>query len=291
VADLTVGLAEAVNATPNGTYGGLVFTDRQLREIRYASLLHDFGKVGVREQVLVKAKKIEGERLESIFQRLHQRTLEAMRDRMLDAWSKGRSFDHDTVGSLLNQQEEETRRLMDLVRRSNEPSVLPQEVALELDLLEGLKYQHWTGDRRNLIERDDINLLKIPKGSLSETERDEIQNHVTYTYRFLSQIPWTTELAGVPDIAWAHHERLNGKGYPRQLKDADIPVQSKLMAVADVYDALTASDRPYKAAVSVERSLEILAKEASVNLLDAEVLRIFMEARIYERTMVPGRTP
>ena len=129
----------------------------------------------------------------------------------------------------------------------------------------------------------------ISKGSLSEDERNEIQNHVTYTYRFLSQIPWTTELANVPDIAWAHHERLNGKGYPRQLKDADIPVQSKLMAVADVYDALTAADRPYKAAVSVERSLEILHQEAKVNLLDQEVLRIFIEARIYERTIALAR--
>ena len=291
VADLTVGLAEAVNTTPNGPYGGLYFNPLQIREIRYASLLHDFGKVGVREQVLVKAKKIEGERLESIFQRLHQRTLEAMRDRMLDAWSKGHSFDHDTVGSLLNLQEEETRRLMDLVRRSNEPTVLPQEVALELNLLEDLTYQHWSGDHRALMAPGDLDLLKIPKGSLSEKERDEIQNHVTYTYRFLSQIPWTSELAGVPEIAWAHHERLNGKGYPRQLTEADIPVQSKLMAVTDVYDALTASDRPYKAAVSVERSLQILEQEAKVNLLDGEVLRIFLEAKIYERTLVQGRIP
>jgi len=137
----------------------------------------------------------------------------------------------------------------------------------------------------------DLDLLKIPKGSLSEKERDEIQNHVTYTYRFLSQIPWTSELAGVPEIAWAHHERLNGKGYPRQLTEADIPVQSKLMAVTDVYDALTASDRPYKAAVSVERSLQILEQEAKVNLLDGEVLRIFLEAKIYERTLVQGRIP
>jgi len=291
VADLTVSLAEAVNSTPNGIYGALHFTPIQIREIRYASLLHDFGKVGVREQVLVKAKKIEGERLESIFQRLHQRTLEAMRDRMLDAWSKGGSFDHDSVGILLNQQEEETRRLMELVRRSNEPTVLPQEVALELNLLEDLTYQHWTGDKRTLIDPHDLDLLKIPKGSLSDKERDEIQNHVTYTYRFLSQIPWTSELAGVPEIAWAHHERLNGKGYPRQLKEPDIPVQSKLMAVSDVYDALTAADRPYKAAVSVERSLQILEQEAKVNLLDTEVLRIFIEARIYERTVTQGRTP
>jgi HD domain len=241
--------------------------------------------------VLVKAKKIEGERLESIYQRLHQRTLEAMRDRMLDAWSKGTTFDHAAMGGLLRQQEDETRRLMDLVRRSNEPTVLPQEVALELNLLEDLTYQHWSGDRRTLIERHDLDLLKIPKGSLSDEERDEIQNHVTYTYKFLSQIPWTSELAGVPDIAWAHHERLNGKGYPRQLTEADIPVQSKLMAVADVYDALTAADRPYKAAVSVERSLEILEQEARVNLLDSEVLRIFLEARIYERTSGLGVGP
>jgi HD-GYP domain-containing protein (c-di-GMP phosphodiesterase class II) len=284
VADLTVGLAEAVNLTPNGRYGEILFTPTQIREIRYASLLHDFGKVGVREQVLVKAKKIEGEHLDSIYQRLHQRTLEAMRESMLDAWSKGHAYDHETVGGLLRGQEEESQRLMELVRRSNEPTVLPQEVALELHLLEDLTYQHWSGDRRTLIESHDINLLKIAKGSLSEKEREEIQSHVTYTYKFLSQIPWTSELAGVPEIAWAHHERLNGKGYPRQLKEPDIPVQSKLMAVADVYDALTAADRPYKAAVSVERSLEILEQEAKVNLLDAEVLRIFLEAKIYERT-------
>jgi response regulator RpfG family c-di-GMP phosphodiesterase len=284
VAELTVGLAEAVNLTPNGPYGLIQFTPIQIREIRYASLLHDFGKVGVREQVLVKAKKIEGEHLDSIYQRLHQRTLESMREGMLDAWSKGHAYDHESVGGLLRQQEEESQRLMELVRRSNEPTVLPQEVALELHLLEDLTYQHWSGDRRTLIERQDIDLLKITKGSLSEKEREEIQSHVTYTYKFLSQIPWTSELAGVPDIAWAHHERLNGRGYPRQLKEPDIPVQSKLMAVADVYDALTAADRPYKAAVSVERSLEILEQEAKVNLLDAEVLRIFLEAKIYDRT-------
>ena len=290
VAELTVGLAEAVNQTPNGPYGTLQFSPIQLREIRYASLLHDFGKVGVREQVLVKAKKIEGERLESIFQRLHQRTLEAMRDRMLEAWSKGQSFDHDHMGGLLRQQEEESRRLVELIRRSNEPTVLPQEVARELDLLEDLTFQHWTGDQRTLIETRDLDLLKIPKGSLSPKEREEIQSHVTHTYRFLSQIPWTSELAGVPAIAYAHHERLNGRGYPRQLKEPDIPVQSKLMAVSDVYDALTASDRPYKAAVSVERSLEILEHEAKVNLLDMDVLRIFIEARIYERTLGHARS-
>lgn len=290
VAELTVGLAEAVNETPNGPYGGIRFTPVQIREIRYASLLHDFGKVGVREQVLVKAKKLPQERLDSLYQRLHQRSIESLRDRILEAWTKGRTFDQDQLEALLLHQEQETRRIMELVRQSNEPTVLPQEVAQELDTLEDLTYQHWNGDRHALFESDDLDLLRIPKGSLSAEERLEIESHVTHTYRFLSQIPWTSELAGVPDIAYAHHERLNGRGYPRRLKEPDIPVQSRLMAVADVYDALTAADRPYKAAVSLERSLEILDQEVRVNLLDKEVLRIFIEARIYERTMVHGRT-
>ena len=93
----------------------------------------------------------------------------------------------------------------------------------------------------------------------------------------------------MPEIAYAHHERLNGRGYPRRLTEPDIPVQSRLMAVTDVYDALTAADRPYKAAVSLERSLEILDQEARVNLLDKEALRIFIEARIYERTQRHGK--
>jgi response regulator RpfG family c-di-GMP phosphodiesterase len=287
VAQLTVGLAEAVNRTPNGPYGAIAFTPIQIREIRYASLLHDFGKVGVREQVLVKAKKIEGERLDGIFQRLHQRSLESMRDKVLAAWQQGDRFDPEALDRLLKEEEEGAQHLIHLIQQSNEPTVLPKDVALELDLFRDLSYQHWTGETRPLVEADDLDLLRIPKGSLSAQERKEIESHVSYTYKFLSQIPWTKELAAVPDIAWAHHERLNGRGYPRQLLEPDIPVQSKLMAVSDVYDALTAADRPYKAAVSLDRSLEILEQEAKVNLLDGEVLRIFIEARIFEQTF-PG---
>jgi response regulator RpfG family c-di-GMP phosphodiesterase len=288
VADLTVGLADAVNLTPNGAYGSIHFTPTQIREIRYASLLHDFGKVGVPEQVLVKAKKIEGDRLDGIFQRLHQRSLETMRDRMQEAWRQGRAFDPQAMAEILRQQEAEAKRLMDLVRRSNEPTVLPEEVTQELDLLKDLKYQHWSGTLEEIIPPADLQILKIPKGSLSEAERRAIEKHVSNTYDFLNKIPWTPELNGVPVIAWTHHERLNGKGYPRQLRASDIPVQSKLMAVADVYDALTAADRPYKAAVSLERGLSILEQETKAGLLDAEVLRIFIESRIYERTLSPG---
>jgi len=285
VADLTVGLAEAVNATPNGTYGDLLFTDRQLREIRYASLLHDFGKVGVREQVLVKAKKLEPSQLEIILQRLRQRELEEALELLSGAWKGGQAFDRDHWDRVILDRQAETERLMHLIRQSNEPSVLAQEIAEGLGLLGQLTFTHWSGDRRELVEPEDLARLRIRKGSLSEAERLEIESHVTHTFRFLERIPWTRDLAGVPEIAYAHHERLSGRGYPRQLGAPEIPVQSRAMAIADVFDALTARDRPYKGAVPLERSLAILQEEARDGALDRPLLDLFIEAKVFERTV------
>ena len=285
VASLTVGLAEAINATPSGFYGPMVFTDRQLREIRYASLLHDFGKVGVREQVLVKAKKLDPSRLEIILQRLRQRQLEQALDQLSQAWRNGEPFELARWEALVANPREEAERFIELVRRSNEPALLPQELAEGLGLLEGLQSTHWNGLQAPVFEAQDLASLRIRKGSLSDSERLEIESHVTHTFRFLSQIPWTRDLQAVPDIAYAHHERLTGAGYPRRLQDPDIPVQSKCMAITDVFDALTAQDRPYKAAVPLERSLGILEMEAKDGQLDPDLLRLFIEAKVYERTV------
>ena len=285
VADLTVGLAEAVNATPNGTYGDLVFTDRQLREVRYASLLHDFGKVGVREQVLVKAKKLDPSRLEMILQRLRQRELEEALDLLSQAWRSGERFDGARWDQVVRDRQSVTEQLMLLVRQSNEPTVLAQEVADGLGLLQDLTYTHWTGERRELVEPESMASLRIRKGSLSEAERLEIESHVTHTFRFLERIPWTRDLSGIPEIAYAHHERLTGHGYPRRLGAPEIPVQSRAMAIADVFDALTAQDRPYKGAVPLERSLAILQEEARDGALDHPLLDLFIEAKVFERTV------
>ena len=285
VADLTVGLAEAVNATPNGTYGDLVFTDRQLREVRYASLLHDFGKVGVREQVLVKAKKLDPSRLEMILQRLRQRELEEALDLLSQAWRSGERFDGAHWDQVVRDRRSVTEQLMHLVRQSNEPTILAQEVADGLGLLEDLTYTHWTGERRELVEPESMASLRIRKGSLSESERLEIESHVTHTFRFLERIPWTRDLSGIPEIAYAHHERLTGRGYPRRLGAPEIPVQSRAMAIADVFDALTAQDRPYKGAVPLERSLAILQEEARDGALDHPLLDLFIEAKVFERTV------
>jgi HD-GYP domain-containing protein (c-di-GMP phosphodiesterase class II) len=141
------------------------------------------------------------------------------------------------------------------------------------------------GNRHPYLTPEELGALCIRKGSLTERERRDIESHVTHTYNFLSQIPWTGEYKRVPDIAFAHHERLDGSGYPRQLTAADIPIQSKMMAIADVFDALAAWDRPYKKAVPVERALDILRDEAHIGKLDGAILDLFVAARIYEKTL------
>jgi HD-GYP domain-containing protein (c-di-GMP phosphodiesterase class II) len=103
-----------------------------------------------------------------------------------------------------------------------------------------------------------------------------------HTYRFLQQIPWTRELRDVPEIAFTHHEKLNGRGYPRAIAGDAISVQTRILTIVDIYDALTASDRPYKKAVSPERALDILHTEADDGFIDRDLLRTFIEARIWQ---------
>jgi hypothetical protein len=188
----------------------------------------------------------------------------------------------------LESQEQETNRLIAMIIQSNEPTVLPQEVVDGLGSLAELKYTHWNGQLDLVLESADLSCLSIRKGSLSDSERREIESHVTHTFEFLSQIPWTRDLEGVPQIAYSHHERMNGRGYPRRLSDPEIPVQSRAMAIADVFDALTAQDRPYKAAVPLHKSLAILGEDAQSGHLDADLLDLFIVAKVYERTIAAG---
>lgn len=287
VAELTVGLAEAVNATHDGPFGSVTFNDRQLRELRYASLLHDFGKVGVREQVLVKSKKLDSLKLEIILQRIRQRQEELALAKLKKDYEDGVVFDPDAWQGFMEERQAETRHLLDVILRSNEPTLLSQDIADELSHLTELRYTHWNGQEDSIVDAADLDCLKIKRGSLSDEERMEIESHVTLTFNFLKQIPWTRDLAGVPDIAFAHHERVNGTGYPRKLPLQELPIQSRAMAVADVFDALTAQDRPYKAAVPLERSLKILEEDAKAGNLDADLLKVFIEAKVFERTVKP----
>ena len=145
-----------------------------------------------------------------------------------------------------------------------------------------VRYTFLDGTSNTIITPNEHRLLSIKRGSLDEEERKEIESHVIHTYQFLKQIPWTQNLKMIPNIAHAHHEKLDGSGYPLKLKSEEIPVQSKMMTIADIFDALTDKDRPYKKAVPLERALDILKMEVRDNHIDPILLEFFVQAKVYE---------
>ena len=288
VAELTVGLARKIDGVSSGIFAPVRFTSDQLQEIRYASLLHDFGKVGVREKVLVKAKKLYFGEMLAIRQRFGviRRTVEAdyLRARIACLESGGSRDEMAMLEVDHAKRQVDVGRALELVARSNEPALLEADTASALLELPGMSYLDVDGVTRPYITPNELEALSIRRGSLSEQERVEIESHVTHTFRFLSQIPWTGEFARVPEIAFAHHEKLDGTGYPRRLAAHDIPLQSRMMTISDIFDALVAWDRPYKKAVPVEKALAILNDEAQHGKLDTELLKVFIEARVFDLT-------
>lgn len=263
VAALTVAQAEAINDIDVGPLAGLHFTIEQIREARYASLLHDFGKVAVPEYIFAKAKKLPDGRLDTI------------RLRFLLAIEQARTA----------EDKEALRELMAKVENANEPNVVADAADETLLRAQDLRYRDVEGPR-TLIEPFEYDYLTIPRGSLSNEERDRMQEHVTQSFLFLREIPWQeTPWREVAEIAYGHHEHLDGTGYPRKLRGEAIKPQVRMMTISDVFDALTASDRPYKKGMSIERALDILTKEfAQRGKVDPLLLDVFITKRLYEVT-------
>ena len=290
VATFTTNLAEAVDRGADGPFKDVTFTREQMRELRYAGLLHDFGKVGVREQVLVKQKKLYGHDLTIVRHRFHgllqQADLEFERERAEYLLAHGgRDYEKavQRLETMRRDRRDQLSRWLDAVVRANEPTILPEGSFQELVQIQQQTYVDFDGLERPLLSDDELRFLMLRKGNLDERERREIESHVTHTYRFLEQIPWTRELRGIPAIAFGHHEKLDGTGYPRGVGELEIPVQTRMMTIADIYDALTATDRPYKRAVSPERAIDILQMEAKGGQIDPHLLRTFVEAQVFTR--------
>lgn len=290
VANLTVALAEAVQRAETGPYANLRFSREEMREIRYASLLHDFGKVGVREEVLVKAKKLYPSQLELVKQRFEfvKRSMQAekLQQRLDYVLEKGRDEYLSRLGQFdaeLREQIGEVDSFFETVLKSDEPSVLPEGNFEKLLDIAARYYQDFEGQEKPLLSSDEVRLLSIRKGSLDDNERLQIESHVVHTFNFLQQIPWTQEIRNIPEIARGHHEKLNGLGYPYKLSAPEIPVQTRMMTISDIFDALSASDRPYKKAVSLERALQILGFAVQDGELDESLFKVFLDAKVYER--------
>jgi HD-GYP domain-containing protein (c-di-GMP phosphodiesterase class II) len=290
VADYAVNIAMAVNRDTSTRFNAVRFTRNQIQELRYASLLHDFGKVGVREDVLVKAKKLYPQQLELIRWRFHyirkdietkllQRSLAELKQSPQQKWPEIEAkFQADLEKNLLEAEE-----MFSAILSANEPTVL---AGGSFEFLKKIAENKVTVTAENEVpwlSDQELVMLSIRKGTLDERERQEIESHVTHTYNFLKQIPWTPNLRWVPEIAYGHHEKLNGGGYPLKRRDPEISLQTRMMTIADIYDALTAWDRPYKKAIPPDKAIEILGMEVKDGHVDADLLQVFVEAKVFAR--------
>lgn len=289
VALLTTGLAEAINRIDTGRFKDIHFTQTQIKEIRYASLLHDFGKVGVREKVLIKAKKLEDYELDLIRWRFNyiKKDIEARfyikrNEYLLRHGNQAYEEFNKSLEFELSQELHGLEEMYRLIERSNEPTILEESHSHRLEEISKTCYHTTEKKEINFLSPKEFGFLSIRKGSLDFEERKEIESHVQHTFEFLTQIPWTSDLKLVPGIAHAHHEKLNGSGYPLGLEEHSIPIQSKMMTISDIFDALTDKDRPYKKAVPLERALDILNLEVKDKHVDGDLLKVFIEARVFD---------
>jgi HD-GYP domain-containing protein (c-di-GMP phosphodiesterase class II) len=286
VAAMTAELARVTNRSTRGVYAPLRLSDDQIRELRYAALLHDFGKVGVNEKILRKATKLYHGQLSLVRQRFKtiRRTLEAQHlRRMLDQLlaKEATPEEIERLKADLELRLEVVDRAREAVEEANKPTVTHYSAFQFIEELGTVTYDDLDGTERSYLEPEEILSLTVARGTLTDPERRSIESHVIHTYDFLSAIPWTRDLMDIPELARSHHEKLDGSGYPGGLLAEDIPPQTRMMTISDIYDALTAKDRPYKPAVPTAKALAILEEDARKGKIDRDLLDLFVEARVF----------
>jgi HD-GYP domain-containing protein (c-di-GMP phosphodiesterase class II) len=284
---LTMAIADEVNRAKEGVYANVTFSDEEMTELHYASLLHDFGKIGVREHVLTKAEKLYPAQQQAI----EFRAAIIDRELQLDAleheaalYAEGKA-NKDALQALRQQRDEKLAKLAGqtaLLRKHFKPIFVTDEAEAAIRAIHANPWRIRGQDYR-LIDDDELISLCTKRGTLNPEERKEIENHVADSWSFLKRIPWTEDLARVPEIAGQHHEKMKGGGYPNGVKAGETPLGSRIMAVADVFDSLTASDRPYKPAIPLERALQILQSMADEGDLDPDVVKLMIDTKIWEK--------
>ena len=286
VAALTTDLAEALDRTTTGRYGQLKFSVAQKRELRYAALMHDLGKLSVEEDVLIKAKKLPPvlwERVQKRFDLIRCALESEFARKRVRLGTAGRRRVPDSLEIELSERRAQIDRFEEAIQAANEPTVLFEEAPTIIEEIARHTFKRADGRVESYLAADELHYLRIPQGSLDERERREIESHAAETFGILSKIAWTDDLKGLVDYASGHHEKLDGTGYPRHLTADNIPVQTRMITIADIFDALTAADRPYKRAIPPETALGILETEAKAGLIDPDLVRIMIESEVYRR--------
>ena len=308
VPELTMMLAEAVHETPLGPMASFRMNDRDRRELWLAGLLHDCGKITTPVHVVDKATK-----LETIFDRIHMidtRFEVLLRDAEIRALRAkcAPGADPAAIDDLFASEQARLRADRDFLRHANVGSegMSPEDQ----ERVRRIAAYRWTGPdgvERDFLDEDEVRNLTVRFGTLNDDERKIINNHIVVTIRMLESLPWPKHLKNVPEYAGGHHERMDGKGYPRGLTREQMSVQARVMAIADIFEALTARDRPYKKGKTLSESLHILGKFALNGHIDPDLFDIFVREKVYlkfarknldpsqidhvDEAAIPGYTP
>lgn len=274
VPTLTMMLAEAVNATRDGPLAAFTMTDKDRYELKIAGLLHDCGKVTTPVHVVDKATK-----LETIFDRVHlvDTRFEVLKRDAEISMLRG-EMSREAYVELLAQYDEDRAFL----RRSNVGGEFMRDEDIErVKRIAKYRWRDVSGTESDFLSEDELKNLTIRAGTLTGDERQVINHHIVATIKMLEALPWPKHLKNVPEYAGGHHERMDGKGYPKGLTREQMSVQARVMGIADIFEALTARDRPYKKGKTLTESLEILGKFKLNGHVDPDLFDVFIKEKVY----------
>lgn len=285
---LTMMLADAVANAEHGPFASFTMTDQDRYELKIAGLLHDCGKITTPVHVVDKATKLETiyDRIGLVDTRFEVLKRDAEID-MLNARLALRSPSDPESERLLEarfkKKIDALEQDQEFLRRANTGSEAMDEKDQQAVRVIGTK-RKWInadGDSIDFLSANEIENLTIRSGTLTKAERDIINNHIVVTIKMLESLPWVKHLKRVPEFAGGHHERMDGKGYPRGLTRAQMSVQARIMGIADIFEALTASDRPYKSGKTLSDSLQIMKKFCLNGHIDPDLFDIFIRSKVY----------
>lgn len=287
---LTMMLAEAVDATHEGPLADFRMTDKDRYELKIAGLLHDCGKVTTPVHVVDKATK-----LHTLFDRIHlidTRFEVLKRDAEISALRRQlalREKRDAEAESRIQQELADHLRVLDaervFLRRCNEGSEAMQEADQQRvrEIGQNHTWRNVEGIEADFLSAEEIENLTIRSGTLTQAEREIINYHIVATIKMLEQLPWPKHLKNVPEYAGGHHERMDGKGYPRGLTREQMSVQARTMGIADIFEALTARDRPYKHGMKLSQAMKILTNFKKNGHIDPDLFDIFVKQKVYLR--------
>ena len=284
VPELTMMFAEAVNATTEGPLADFTLTDKDRYELRIAALLHDCGKVTTPVHVVDKATK-----LQTIFDRIYlldTRFEVIKRDAEVRKWQaiaegQGQS-EADDVYLVFCRQCNVDRDFLRLVNIGVE-HMGDADIERIKQMASQYRWRNVVGEEVSFLTENELENLTIPTGTLTQAERETINHHIVATIRMLEQLPWPKHLQHVTEYAGGHHERMDGKGYPKGLKREEMSWQARIMGIADIFEALTAKDRPYKEGMKLSQALSILENFKNNGHIDPDLHAVFLKSGVYRK--------